>query len=360
MRRLWIGFLPLLTAGTIFALSHQSQLPGGLELPHPLDWLAHGTAYGLLALGLEWSLREFRPGLPIYKRHLAVFALVLLFGASDEWHQSFIPGRDASLLDWMADASGALLALSLDTLAILRGRRLGVLSWWRGRRERPDPTRPLILVADPHWSGALTGLHEATATHPEADWLFLGDVFDVWVGLRGMQAPLQAEFLAWVGERRAAGRWVGLWLGNREYFLDGLASCFDLMGEGIGGELPAEGLRFEHGDLINPEDWRYRIWNLVTRSGPVWLLAKALPAAWAARLARHLEGALRTTNTAYRMHFPEAAFARAAEGPGTFITGHFHQERRIGQGHALPWAHEGQFQVWRAGRIEALPSTSEP
>ncbi len=33
-----------------------------------------------------------------------------LYGLSDEWHQSFVPGRDASLGDWLADTIGAVLA----------------------------------------------------------------------------------------------------------------------------------------------------------------------------------------------------------------------------------------------------------
>lgn len=36
-----------------------------------------------------------------------------LYGLSDEWHQSFVPGRDADLLDWVADTLGASIALSM-------------------------------------------------------------------------------------------------------------------------------------------------------------------------------------------------------------------------------------------------------
>ena len=35
-----------------------------------------------------------------------------LYGASDEWHQSFVPGRDADILDWLADTLGASIALT--------------------------------------------------------------------------------------------------------------------------------------------------------------------------------------------------------------------------------------------------------
>lgn len=37
--------------------------------------------------------------------------LTILYGASDEFHQSFVPNRDASVFDLMADGLGALLFL---------------------------------------------------------------------------------------------------------------------------------------------------------------------------------------------------------------------------------------------------------
>jgi UDP-2,3-diacylglucosamine pyrophosphatase LpxH len=202
----------------------------------------------------------------------------------------------------------------------------------------------------------LTGLAEATAAHPEADWLFLGDVFDVWVGLPGMETGGQGTFLAWVGERRAAGRWVGLWMGNREYFLDGLSPQFDLLGEGTGGFLEGEALAWEHGDLINDADRPYRLWNLVSRSTPLWLVFRLLPAASARQVSAWMERKLRTTNAAYKLAFPREAFRAAAEAQAgtTFLTGHFHTHEVEANGIALPWAHEGRFMVWREGRVEAL------
>ncbi|NOT31356.1 MAG: VanZ family protein, partial [Planctomycetes bacterium] len=40
-----------------------------------------------------------------------VLALVVGYGALDEWHQSHIPGRDASLLDVLTDGVSAALVL---------------------------------------------------------------------------------------------------------------------------------------------------------------------------------------------------------------------------------------------------------
>lgn len=356
MRVRFSWLLPLAAAAGIFWLSAQSHYPGGIELPSPLDKLAHAAVFGLLALALDLALRVSVPGMPMYKRHLLVVAAVSLYGGLDEWHQFYVPGRDCEVGDWVADTLGAFLALTAAYLPLVFTRRLAWNGWRRGDLARPNPDRDLILVADPHWSTDLTGLEAATAAHPDADWLFLGDVFDVWVGLPGLETEAQRTFLAWVDRRRAERHWVGLWLGNREYFLDRHAARFDLLGEGMGGRLDGEALTWEHGDLINTSDRQYRLWNLLSRSGPLWLVFRLMPPTLARRVSADLERRLHTTNSAYKLAFPRAAFRDAAEAhPGTtFLTGHFHTHEVEANGIALPWAHEGRFMVWRNGRVEAL------
>jgi VanZ family protein len=39
--------------------------------------------------------------------------VVSAYGASDEWHQSFVPGRSTDVRDWIADTIGAALAIGL-------------------------------------------------------------------------------------------------------------------------------------------------------------------------------------------------------------------------------------------------------
>lgn len=354
--RLWSWLLPISVAAAITALSHSPTYPLGIQLPQPLDKLAHLAAFATLAASLDFAWARTTRRQPTHRRHLCIFAITCLFGALDEWHQSFVPGRVASAWDWAADSIGAALGLAAACLPGLRGRSLEAFSWAKGRARRPDPARPLILVADPHWTEELTGLAVATAAHPDADWLFLGDVFDVWIALPGLESQAHRRFLDWVDGRRQAGRWVGLWSGNRDFFLDGHADRFDYLGEGVGGGLPEEGLAFEHGDLVNGADLGYRAWNLVSRSGPAWVFAGLLPGSSGQSLARALERRMRTTNRDYRLAFPEQAFAAAAaEQPDrTFLTGHFHTHHRIGNGIALPWAHSGTFMVWRQGMVEAL------
>jgi VanZ family protein len=63
-------------------------------------------------------------------RDLSVPALVLAFAASlgyaafDEWHQSFVAGRNASMSDVIVDAVGAgTMLLLIGSWPLLRGRR---------------------------------------------------------------------------------------------------------------------------------------------------------------------------------------------------------------------------------------------
>jgi len=47
--------------------------------------------------------------------HFRIFAvfLAILYGLTDEFHQCFVPGREAEILDLLADGAGALLGQML-------------------------------------------------------------------------------------------------------------------------------------------------------------------------------------------------------------------------------------------------------
>ncbi|MFN2337569.1 MAG: VanZ family protein [Gammaproteobacteria bacterium] len=104
--------LALAWMGTIFFLSHQPSLPTPSLFEHQ-DKLFHGGAYGLLGLLLAVALHHpARLGRTL----LLVWLLGTFYGLSDEFHQSFIPGRDADSLDLLADSAGALLGGLAGTL----------------------------------------------------------------------------------------------------------------------------------------------------------------------------------------------------------------------------------------------------
>jgi VanZ family protein len=78
--------------------------------------IAHLFAFGVLGLLARWAF----DGMP--RPSLAAIALVSLFGALDEWHQSFTPGRRAALDDWALDSASAALALYIWSRLRTRSR----------------------------------------------------------------------------------------------------------------------------------------------------------------------------------------------------------------------------------------------
>jgi VanZ family protein len=105
MRRA-LPWLPALAwAATIFYLSSRPTLPAP-DVRH-LDKVLHFGAYGLLGLLLAFGADRSR--LPL----LAALVIGVLYGASDEIHQMYVPGRSPDLLDWAADAAGVATACFL-------------------------------------------------------------------------------------------------------------------------------------------------------------------------------------------------------------------------------------------------------
>jgi len=99
--------------GTIFFLSHQR----GDEISLPdfsnSDLLAHMLAYGVLAATMLYAWdKKYKKLYPI-RVILITVSTCLVYGISDEFHQSFIPGRYVSILDVVADTVGPLLVCGL-------------------------------------------------------------------------------------------------------------------------------------------------------------------------------------------------------------------------------------------------------
>ena len=98
--------------GTIFLLSHQ---PGdSLQLPAfpGADKLAHMVAYASLAVTFFWFLGK-RGAERQKSSVLLTVCFCVLYGMTDEFHQSFIPYRSVSGLDIVADTTGAALIAAL-------------------------------------------------------------------------------------------------------------------------------------------------------------------------------------------------------------------------------------------------------
>ncbi len=101
-------WLPAVTLmALIFWLSSQSYLPGPEEKIQDFLFkkLAHVLAYGALALLYLRAVRRAR------RPFLLAFLLAVLYAASDEFHQSLTPMREATLRDVVIDSLAAAVSL---------------------------------------------------------------------------------------------------------------------------------------------------------------------------------------------------------------------------------------------------------
>ena len=103
--------------GLIFVLSSHSQLPDPLG-PNLTAVAGHLFAYGVLAILLWWGLVSWGHS-PGWRLSLAFIGAVV-YGLTDEWHQSFVPGRDPTLLDVVIDGVGAVVGVSVVHLLARR------------------------------------------------------------------------------------------------------------------------------------------------------------------------------------------------------------------------------------------------
>lgn len=97
----------------ITIVSHMPSPPApdmGFELQ---DKVLHIIAYTLFGTALGLAVRGWHPEYSRGRTILVILIGTALFGIYDEVHQSFIPFRNSSIADWIADCIGAFLSLIL-------------------------------------------------------------------------------------------------------------------------------------------------------------------------------------------------------------------------------------------------------
>ena len=92
----------------IYWLSSQPTLPAPMLFTHQ-DKIHHMGAYFIMGILANRFFNDF------FEKPTTCFIASLIFcslyGISDEWHQSYVQGRESDVFDWLADTSGALIAL---------------------------------------------------------------------------------------------------------------------------------------------------------------------------------------------------------------------------------------------------------
>ncbi len=126
----WYWLPPLAWMGVIFFSSAQPDLPSppGPLLDTLLKKSGHFVVYAMLAF--LWYRALSRGGMTDRAALGLAFAIAVMYGMSDEFHQSFVPGRHPGLSDVLIDAIGAATAI-------------WVIGWRNTKRRRGNDRREM-------------------------------------------------------------------------------------------------------------------------------------------------------------------------------------------------------------------------
>ena len=111
----------VLQAALIFFFSHQPSDSAVITAFPLAGWLGHlavTACWPCCLPGMIGNLRTWS-----FRAAPLVLLLAVLYGVSDELHQSFVPGREPSAADILVDGLGALLALGAIRLYAQAGQR---------------------------------------------------------------------------------------------------------------------------------------------------------------------------------------------------------------------------------------------
>jgi VanZ family protein len=123
LTRTLLRWLPAVAwAAVIFVLSAQP----GSRVPGRWSTELHMAVYAVLGALVWLALGGRNAG---WKGFVTAVLIASLYGASDEFHQSFVPTRTPDVADWAADTLGAAIGVSVAWIVARavarRGERSG-------------------------------------------------------------------------------------------------------------------------------------------------------------------------------------------------------------------------------------------
>jgi len=162
---------------------------------------------------------------------------------------------------------------------------------------------------------------------------FLGDLFQVWVGIEKPMPDHIRIVAGTVALLTLRGTRTVYIEGNRDFGIGRLNAKAKIFSEVSTGSMEFSfggvNFRLDHGDRINKEDRRYRIWRFLSKNyiAPAGIfLLPGRAALWGAKAAEKL---LSRTNIEHKLLFPKEqcllyAQGQFARGRDVVVVGHFH------------------------------------
>jgi VanZ family protein len=123
---LWLP--PLVYMAAIFHFSSESQ-PLPMLTEHVWDKILHTIEY----VGLAVLVFRALDGEELGRWQSAVLTVIIVsaYGASDEWHQSFVPMRSSDVEDWLTDTVAG--AIGATAYVVFQRARLKPSRYFRRR-----------------------------------------------------------------------------------------------------------------------------------------------------------------------------------------------------------------------------------
>ena len=79
------------------------------KLNLPLRKCAHATEYAILAILIIFTMNAFTNKNHLIKKILIAILICFLYSLTDEYHQSFVPGRTRLFTDCLIDTTGSVI-----------------------------------------------------------------------------------------------------------------------------------------------------------------------------------------------------------------------------------------------------------
>ena len=191
-------------------------------------------------------------------------------------------------------------------------------------------TKRWLMIADAHLTCRTPEeeffrlLDRVSPLPPDVGVIFLGDIFDLWIAIRGYETDEQRRFLEWC-RREKDRREIVFLEGNHEFFVaKTYGSAFTHCSE---DEFQAGLLQWLHGDRINRADYAYAVLRFILRNpitrGFLWTIGSTFGPSF----AHYVRERLRITNQAHKQFFPEPhalQFLEECPADSIVFVGHFH------------------------------------
>lgn len=200
--------------------------------------------------------------------------------------------------------------------------------------------RDILLITDSHLTEhcpARTAFRFLLEKISGSDYdvLFLGDIFDVWIGCTGYETSIHREFMEWCsGEKKKRNLWF--LEGNHEFFIRRNRAQYFTEVFPNGAVLDDGALYVSHGDTVNYHDKPFALLRGCLRNPLSYFLMKAFGyTGFGSSFSGEVRKDLRGTNQKQKHYFPEHELLELdqrlrANGVTSAVVGHFHRSGQVG------------------------------